>query len=334
MEAGTAHSDEYNDLLLVTEDAREKAALCRIDPHLGHRLCFEALPVADRYLQEVILDSLQRIAPEEVERVALEMLERGFGKLGPYYEYGFHVSRALKRVGTPSKPTIARLMEALGHPNPSVRDAAASVLKELGPRARAAVPALHAMLRASGEQSYTALEALKVIDPKGEADVPELVGGLDDGYYFYRFAVARWLRSLGPEAHAAVPALTAALGDEHHFVRSEAAEALGAIGPSACSAIPALVAVLGDQGHHVGQSAADALAQIGKADDAAFAALIGALDDPRHEVPRRVIEALKKCEGKFDRAIPALVAKIDDPEIRVRYAALAALLEQIGRAHV
>jgi uncharacterized protein (TIGR02996 family) len=310
------------------EAAGRLAAICRLDPHLGHRLCHEALPMADHRLQEVILDGLSRLAPEEVERLALEMLEGRCGKLGPNSTYLSHACRALGRLATLSESTTARLMEALNHPNSTVRDAAAWVLKRLGPTARAAVPALHAMLRTPDAQAYSALEALKVIDPKCEADVPELVGGLDDGYYFYRFAMARWLRSLGPTAHAAVPALTAALDDEHPFVRSEAAEALGAIGPAACSAIPVIAARLGDSDNRVGPSAAAALAQLAQADDAAFTALIGALDDPRPQVIYQVIEALKKCEGKFDRAIPSLVAKLEYPEDRIRHYALVALLEQ------
>jgi HEAT repeat protein len=301
------------------------AAICRIDPGLGHRLCLESLPAADRYLQEVILDSLHRIAPDEVESVALRMLEQGFGRLGPHFQPGPHVVRALRRLGPLSETAIGRLIQALSHANPSVRGTAASVLKGLGPRARAAVPVLHAMLKTPGEQFGSALEALKVLDPKGEADVPELVAGLADGESFYRFAMARWLRSLGPQAHVAVPALIAALRDEHDLVRSEAAACLGAIGAAARSAIPALAAALEDQG--VGQSPADALLQIARADDTAFAALINALDHSNHEVPCRIIEALKKCDDVFDRAVPALVAKIDDLEIRVRYATLGALLE-------
>jgi uncharacterized protein (TIGR02996 family) len=303
------------------------AAICRIDPHLGHRLCHEALPVADQRLQEVILDGLQRIAPEEVERIALEMLEGRSGKLGLNYQYLAHASRALGRLATLTESTTTRLMEALNHPNAGVRDAAAWVLKRVGPTAHAAVPALHAMLRAPNARAFSALEALKVIDPKGEADVPELVAGLDDGHDFYRFAMARWLRSLGPVAHTAVPALTAALGDEHPLVRSEAAEALGAIGRAASSAIPALAARLGDPGDGVGRSAAAALAQLARADDAAFTALIGALDDSRPQVIYEVIEALKKCEGKLDRVISSLVAKLDYPEDQIRHYALVALLE-------
>ncbi|MBI3464751.1 MAG: HEAT repeat domain-containing protein, partial [Planctomycetes bacterium] len=85
-------------------------------------------------------------------------------------------------------------VKALKHSDPFVRSRAAVVLGQIGPAAKAAVPAL--------------IEALKDPNP------------------YTRWSVVEALGKIGPKARDAMPALRAALRDKNDGVRSSAAESI------------------------------------------------------------------------------------------------------------
>lgn len=106
--------------------------------------------------------------------------------------------------GAPPGPRT--LVEALAHPDPNVRAAAARKLGELGPQ--------HAGLA-----------------------VPALTGALSDPDEAVRSSAALSLGAFGAGAAPAVPALIEALGDPDDDVRSSAGIALEDIGPPARGAL-------------------------------------------------------------------------------------------------
>jgi len=118
------------------------------------------------------------------------------------------VDRAVRQLVEMGEPAVPALIEALKDPEARVRNAAASALWGLGPKARSAVPTLAAALADS-----------------------------DDGV---RLGAVMALESVGPDAAAAVPALSRAVRDRDGNVRLWAAKALAKIGPPARSALPAL----------------------------------------------------------------------------------------------
>jgi HEAT repeat protein len=143
------------------------------------------------------------------------------------------------------------------------RAEAARVLGEIGPRAKAAVPALVEYLngknqdirepsgpewrnrRSANSATIWASFALAKIDPADHSvddAVATLVGLLSDQDSVVDSEAARALGLIGPEAEAAVPALIEALKDEREWglVPCAAAVALGDIGPAARPAVSAL----------------------------------------------------------------------------------------------
>jgi HEAT repeat protein len=107
------------------------------------------------------------------------------------------------------EPAVPALVLALKDPEARVRNAAASALWGLGPKAHDAVPTL-----------------------------AEALADNDDGV---RLGVVMALESIGGrDSAAAVPALARAVRDRDGNVRLWAAKALAKIGPSARAALPAL----------------------------------------------------------------------------------------------
>ena len=118
------------------------------------------------------------------------------------------VARAVRQLVEMGEPAVPALVQALRDPEARVRNAAASALWGLGPKAHDAVPTL-----------------------------AEALADNDDGV---RLGVVMALESIGRDAAAAVPALARAVRDRDGNVRLWAAKALAKIGPPARAALPAL----------------------------------------------------------------------------------------------
>ncbi|UCC50901.1 MAG: HEAT repeat domain-containing protein, partial [Anaerolineaceae bacterium] len=130
-------------------------------------------------------------------------------------------------------------MEALAHPDSTVRESAVEALAEMGDLAA----------------------------------VPGLIKALGDSDWEVQTSAAEALGEIGDIV--AVPSLIEALADPESDVRGDAAEAQGKIGDAA--AVPSLIEALGDPETNVRYDAAVALGEIG--DAAAVPSLVNALDD-------------------------------------------------------
>jgi HEAT repeat protein len=131
---------------------------------------------------------------------------------------------ALAQIGPRARASVPALAEALTDEHPRVREEAARALGKVGVDARAA--------------AFRLVAALKDRDPAvraaaAEAAVQPLIGVLQQGDLDKRLAAARILGDIGPTAKAAVPVLLEALNDRQ--VRFAAAEALKRIDPGAAS---------------------------------------------------------------------------------------------------
>jgi HEAT repeat protein len=146
-----------------------------------------------------------------------------------------------------------------------VRAGALWILRELGPDARPALPALTAA--ANDEHPgvrAVAVQALARVGQGDPASVAALVHALrGGGDADYRWKAARALGHLGPQAAEAVPGLVAAVSDDNGHVRREAIIALGRIGRSAEAAgVPVLVRALEDPDPDIRRAAATALGRM------------------------------------------------------------------------
>jgi HEAT repeat protein len=217
---------------------------------------------------------------------------------------------ALGRIGPSGGSVLVELLK-----NEEVRRGALLAIKNLGPEAGSAVPALIA-LAGSDSGTWPVFDALAATH--SEEAFRFLVGrlGNEDPVDIQR------LHRIG--GAAAVPCLASALADPRRA--AGAADTLGRIGPAASAAVPALVAALKAR---VSLPAISALGSIGPDAEAAVPALITALAKPA--LRREAVITLGKIGPHAAAAIPALVAALQDgsPEIRVE---AAVALKRMGPA--
>lgn len=149
---------------------------------------------------------------------------------------------------------VPALTESLKNKDSKVRVAAAQMLADIGPAAKAAVPnlleqALHDPVLYAGT---TASGALRTIDLAAARQVmTAYLPALNDGDVQVRRKACAMLESLGPAAKPAVPALSNMLNDTDERVRTYAVGAIGSIGIPATLVIPALAKALHDPSHAV-----------------------------------------------------------------------------------
>lgn len=150
-------------------------------------------------------------------------------------------SEALFRKGKTSKEAFFALHESKLKDQDELvwtRLASAKAMRLLGKQSSAEVPLLTDLLQSSGASAVQvqAAETLGQIGPDAKAVVPALIVVLQKKHGFHpavRIAICKALPSLGPAAKQALPALVQALRDDNESVRRQAAEAIKAIDPDA-----------------------------------------------------------------------------------------------------
>jgi HEAT repeat protein len=229
-------------------------------------------------------------------------------------------------------------------------------LADMGPAARAAVPALRRLLSQERE-TYRVLDALEAMGPAasplafelvgllsesapnshlpgraadvltsiGKPGVPTLARALRSPNALVRARAAGVLARIGPGARAAVPALTKALADKEADVRSQAALALGKIGPRAAPAVPTLVGWLANWEVSVRRQAIGALGGIGSEAKEAVPHLVECLLDHDAVVRYGAAVALGRCGTPGEETVLALREALQDQSPPVRLAAADAL---------
>lgn len=224
-------------------------------PEIVRPIMLEALKKADEKTVVAMLDAMATLGPQIVPRL-VSALEIEAAR--PYVCY------ILGQLGPAAAPAVDGLIKVLGDKNADARNEAIMALAEIGPAAKAAVPALTAIVKG------------------GEKD---------------RFAAAYALGRIGRDAIEAKPALLALLEGDEPSLALVSAWALAHIHPecpTCCEkAIPVLIAGLGDPEPKFRKEAAAGLCCFGKRAERAGEALKKALKDPDADVRKAVAEALK-----------------------------------------
>jgi HEAT repeat protein len=164
--------------------------------------------------------------------------------------------------GTGAASDTEKLIQQVGDDDLLVRIRALEALAKMGPRAKAAVPALIEALQDEQMVRIRAIAALKNVGPEAKAAVPAIARLLQDKDATIRMQALETLQGMGAQAKAAVPALARLLQDEDATMRLQAVDALQAIGPDARPAIPALQQLLDDKDEVVRRSALEALEKL------------------------------------------------------------------------
>lgn len=243
---------------------------------------------------------------------ALPGLRRLLGD--PQMEVRGAAASALAAIGPAA---VKPLVEVLKTTDPRARESAVYALREIGPGAADALPALRD-LEDDPDPAVRRATAL-AFGALGPAALDPLVGMCRDKDASVRAAAAGALRLLREAAAPALPTLRALLRDPDDWVRIAAAKTVGTLGKDAEMAIPELADLLrrGSEPHRA--AAAEALLSIGPA---AAPALARAATDPVKETRDAAGDALGKLGAD---AVPAVVALVDPEDERVLRATAEAL---------
>jgi HEAT repeat protein len=280
----------------------------------------------------------------------------------------FDAVDALTLLGKASKAARSALLAGLKHSSEDIQAHTAYALGDLSSaRDERIVPALSKVLKSKEliPAHKAAFWALAMMGPRAKAAVPALLEtikspAVNDPTYarYIRREAIYTLAAIGPEATAAVPALMEIFkNDIDGHMRQEAARALGSIGLSAKAAFPVLRAALrnvkdkevwrsvcaglGGLGpdavapllefikthkddRSLIKAAIDALGCIGPAAKAAVPQLIEIWKDPKlSEIHKPCARALAEIGPGAKAAVPALVTALKANEIDGVYAAFA-----------
>jgi HEAT repeat protein len=180
-------------------------------------------------------------------------------KDGPHMEAAYRLGKMGPRAAGAVDALVERLRDdsapppredafgiPIAHSDSEHRDiihrAVLEALGDIGPDARAAVPAIRTFLGAgNGFVRASAAVAFWKISGQAGPAVDAMVELLEKGNWYSKRWSAEGLGRMGPAAEAGVPALVKALTDADSGVRRDAAVALGGIGPKARSAVPRMV---------------------------------------------------------------------------------------------
>jgi HEAT repeat protein len=235
----------------------------------------------------------------------------------------------------------------------TVREAAARALGNIGPDARAAIPALGKALRdKEGRVCWEAAGALRRI---GKEAVPSLCEALGAKHATVRHAAAYELGEMGPQAEAAIPALIQSLSDTNAQVRASAGYSLSRMGtaavpgllearahgnetarqaaattlerfyPSLRPALPILMTMAADEAPAIRRQGIEGLTAIRPSTAEIVSAWMIALNDPVTEVRLAAIKGLSRAGRRGQSAIPELTRLTEDKEESIRNAARDAL---------
>lgn len=203
---------------------------------------------------------------------------------------------------TSLEPMVAALTTGLSDSKSSVRASSAIALSWIGPRAKAAVPALIRQIDDQEEEAFkSAITAIGRMGPSGKEAIPRLEALLSTR----GTEVADALRLIGANPDSFVPTLIAKLPDH------SAAIGLAQTGDAAT---PALLKSLHDQRADVRKMAAYAIANMAgwkkltKNHEEVAEALIEHTNDANSDVVRHAIGAMGSLHAAPDHCIPVLVA--------------------------
>lgn len=170
---------------------------------------------------------------------------------------------ALGVMGTGLSEVLPALIETLKHENQEVRAAAATAIKQIGPKSEHIALLLPALKDPYMKVRSTVVLTFGYMGDAGKPAIPNMIGMLKDENAWVRFHSAAALGRFGAAAKDAVPGLRAALADETGVVRGVAATSLARIHPVP-EIVPDLIKLVQDENERVRTLAEDALFAIGK----------------------------------------------------------------------
>jgi RNA polymerase sigma factor (sigma-70 family) len=184
---------------------------------------------------------------------------------------------------------------------------AAKAISQLGPKAKAAVPALRKAMTRKGPPDLAAAEALWKVDREVFTQIlKDPKGGQE------RWAAVLSLCNIGPAAKELAPLVLKMAANKKDRDREHALWALGLIGADPADALPVLMDALQEGGQYARMLAAQALGDFGSKAKDALPVLYQALQDPDAQVRVDAARTVWKIERKTEKVLPVLTAALKD----------------------
>ena len=183
-----------------------------------------------------------------------------------------------------------------------------NTIAAIGPAAKSAVPAMVNLVRRAGPRdSVRALDVLAAIGENATGAVPELLKSFDSDRYhsLYRHKLALALAGIAPADKAVRLRLRRALRDEDEEMRVHAAWALWRLRDPELDVIKMLERAKSSKESDVRYALAEWLGEMAPSKSEACTALLLLLTDPDEHVRRKVVEALDKLRPKGTAAVRA-----------------------------
>ena len=272
-------------------------------------------------------------------------------------KYGQIAAAAIAQIGKPVVPIVVKKLDSDSSP---IFIVSTEVVHLLGDKAAAAVPVLIRKLE-PGPSQWPAAYALVGMGPKAKAAIPALTKMLDAKNFNLFCMAARALGGIGAEAISVKDKLMAKAKTGNSSERGRALEALGAIGAiedaevaelfkGAISAeylnvrdlamigvglskekakafIPLVEDAITNKKFNTKPEAAYTLAMIGGSMETAVKALVKSMGNPTYELSS--LEKLKALGGEAKPALPAITELLDSDDDYLR-AIVIEVISEIG----
>jgi HEAT repeat protein len=218
-------------------------------------------------------------------------------------------------------PVIYNYFIASGRviPEDQYQAEAAIALGEIGPAARAAIPALTEVY-ANGDFNTGNSARAALIKIRQESMAP-LLAGLANTASTNWDGAAWTAKHLGTNGEAAVPLLVASLQNTNFGVRSISLYALGGIASRPDISIPALIACLKDNDPNIRRAATDGLCNFKESKAQVVPLLLSSMKDPNGNVWLGAAFGLEKLLDKNEKQtlyVPALVNSLNHTNEMIR----------------
>lgn len=270
-------------------------------------------------------------------------------------KYGQIAAAAIAQIGEPVVPIVVKKLESDSSP---IFVVSTEVVHLLGDRAAAAVPVLIKRLE-PGPSQWPAAYALIGMGPKAKAAIPALTKMLDGKNFNLFCMAARALGSIGPDAISVKEKLIAKAKTGNSSERGRAFEALGGIGAiddkevaelfkagiaadylnvrdmamigiglskeKAKELIPLVEDAITNKKFNTKPEAAYTLAMIGGSMETAVKELVKSMANPTYELLS--LEKLKALGGNAKAALPAITELLDSEDDYLRAIAIDVISE-------
>jgi len=280
---------------------------------------------SDARVRRAAIAALQRLRPGP--KVVLPLLAKVLDDADP--SVVMPALQSLAEVGADAMPT---LIEALSYPGG--RYWACLVLAEMGPKGKAAVPALVKLLSDKDpEVRMQAVITLGEIGPDAKSAASDIIKALSDEHGGVRYGAVYALAKIG--AVESLPALAKAGAETDPFLQVLAPWAAAKIKPMdeglVRVAVERLITGLKSNDANVRRAAARGLFELGAGDQAVAPALVAAMEDPDPTVQGNVYTALASLGAK---AVPRVVQRLKDPKSRERALRILTIMGPEAKAAV